>query len=84
MSNVKTAISIQDGLFKKVDATARQMGVPRSQVFVMAVQEFLERRANRQMLEKINAAYEDDSQTEERGHADRMKQVHRQVVEDQW
>lgn len=84
MPHVKTAISIREPLLQEVDTLARQMNVPRSQLFVMAVEEFIQQHRNRQLLEQINQAYVNEPDSVERDHVSHMKLRHRQIVEGQW
>ena len=84
MANVKTAISIQESLFKEVEALAGEMNVSRSKLFAIAVEEFIQRRQNRQLLQQINAAYDDAPDVEEREHQRRIKLQYRQLIEGQW
>lgn len=84
MANVKTAISIQEALFKEVEALAGEMNISRSKLFAMAIEEFIQRRRNRQLLQQINAAYDDAPDSREREHQRRMKAQHRQLIEGQW
>jgi metal-responsive CopG/Arc/MetJ family transcriptional regulator len=84
MSYVKTAISIQEPLLQEVDALARQMDIPRSQLFVMAVEEFIQQHRNRQLLEQLNLAYADGPNPAEQEHLSRMKIKYRPLVEEQW
>jgi hypothetical protein len=46
MANIKTAISIEDSLFEKIERLARDLKVPRSHIFVLAVEEYLRRQEN--------------------------------------
>ncbi len=84
MTTVKTAISIQKSLFEKVDNLAREMNVSRSRVFVMAVEEFLQRYQNQQLLAEINRAYEDAPTQDEKEYLEHMRQQQRRVVVDEW
>ncbi|MFQ5812747.1 MAG: CopG family transcriptional regulator [Anaerolineae bacterium] len=84
MANVKTAISLQRSLFEQVDALAQELQISRSRLFVLAVEAFIQRYQNRQLLEAINEAYGDLPDSEERGLHDWMCQQHRQMVEGQW
>lgn len=84
MANVKTAISIREPLFKEVDDLARQMHISRSQLFVRAVEEFLQHYRNQQLLEKINSAYSDGLDYVEQDLQSKMKPRHRKMVEGQW
>lgn len=84
MTTVKTAISIQKSLFEKVDNLAREMNVSRSRVFAMAVEEFLQRYQNQQLLAEINRAYEDAPTQHEKKYLEHMRQQQRRVVVDEW
>ncbi len=84
MANVKTAISLQQPLFERVDALAQELQISRSRLFVLAVEAFLQRYQNRQLLEAINEAYGDLPDAEEQALRDRMRQQHRRMVEGQW
>jgi metal-responsive CopG/Arc/MetJ family transcriptional regulator len=84
MATVKTAISVGAGLFKEADAMARRLRVPRSRVFVMALEDFLERHRNRQLLDRINKAYAKGLDAEERRLLARMKSYERDRIKDEW
>ncbi len=84
MANLKTAISLQQSLFEQVDTLAQELQISRSRLFVLAVEAFIQRYQNRQLLEAINEAYDDLPDPEERPLRDRMRQQHRQMVEGQW
>ena len=84
MTSVKTAISIQKSLFEKVDDLAREMNVSRSRVFVLAVEEYLQRYQNRQLLAEINRAYDDEPASEETEYLERMRQQQGKVVREEW
>ena len=81
MSSIKTAISIDEALFEQADTVAREMGVSRSQVFRLALEEYLRRRENRDLLARINAALEDDPQAEEHETMQRMRRLHREALD---
>jgi metal-responsive CopG/Arc/MetJ family transcriptional regulator len=54
---MKTAISIDDGLLRKADETARLMGLSRSRLFAVAVGDFLQRQRRKEMLQRLNEVY---------------------------
>ncbi len=56
---MKTAISVPDNIFKEVDIFAKKHHCSRSEVFVTAVKELLEKKASRELLDAINKAYAD-------------------------
>lgn len=79
MSNKKTAISIDEGIFKKAEELAQQMKVSRSQLFSMALEKYLRDIENKNMLERINAVYEvPDSGDDE--YMTRMKEYRKRKV----
>jgi metal-responsive CopG/Arc/MetJ family transcriptional regulator len=84
MTNIKTAISIDKPLFEEVDALARELEVSRSRLFSLAVSDFIQRRKNNELLEAINAAYQDSPDSEEQQTLERMKAVRRRIVKDSW
>ena len=55
---MKTAISMEDDLFRAVSELAEQSRRPRSQIVSEAVRDYLERRKNSGLLEKINHVYQ--------------------------
>ncbi len=84
MANVKTAISLGKPLLEQVDMTAQEMGIPRSRLFVLAVEEFLRRRENERLMEAINQAYSDLPNLDEKTEQAAMQRVQRQMVEGTW
>jgi len=85
MSNVKTAISLEEDLFQQAEAIARKMNVSRSRLFALALEEFIRQYQNQQLLEQINAAYADDESDAEGQAAQRaMRRHQRRLVEGEW
>ena len=58
-TSVKTAISMQEELFKEVNRLAGKLRVSRSKLFVMAVQDFIKKNENQNILSQINKAFSD-------------------------
>lgn len=84
MTTIKTAISMQESLFDQVDALAEELHVPRSQVFVLAVEEFIKRHQNQKLLDVLNEVYGDASDEDEESLREGMRRQHRDLVEGQW
>ena len=84
MPNVKTAISIEESLFKEAEALARKLEISRSQLFARALENFISQYENRQLLEQINAAYSDAPDLNEQAYQTHMKDYHRRSVEGEW
>ena len=84
MTAVKTAISVQKALFDRVNDLAEELQIPRSQLFVLAAEEFIKRYENRKMLEALNEVYADVSDPNEESLHRGIRQKQRQLVEGQW
>ncbi len=84
MKTVKTAISIEKSLFERVNELAEELQMPRSQVFVSAVEEFIERHENLKILQALNEVYGDAPDPCEEALHERMRRAHRRLVEGQW
>ncbi len=84
MHSVKTAISIQKPLFEQAENLARRMKVSRSRLFVLALEDFIHRQQNHELLNQINAAYADDPDPVEKILRRKMRRTHRRIVEGEW
>ena len=84
MAHVKTAVSLRKDLFEQVEALASEMKISRSRLFALALEEFLRRHQNQQLLEQINAAYDEAPDSSEQALRRRMRRQHRQIVEGEW
>ena len=84
MQAIKTAISIEKNLFDQAEIIARTMNVSRSKLFVIALQDFIEHQKNKEMLEQINAAYDDEPDTSEQVLRKKVRRQHRRIVEGEW
>ena len=79
--SIKTAVSLRRELFEQSEALASRMRVSHSRLVAMALEEFLRRRQNRELLDQINAAYEDQARPSERKLLARMRRQHRRLLE---
>jgi metal-responsive CopG/Arc/MetJ family transcriptional regulator len=61
---MKTAISLPDTLYEKAEQTASYMGIPRSRLFAMALEEFISNHNGKMITEKINEIYDKIDQAE--------------------
>lgn len=84
MDNVKTAISLRKALFEQAEDLARKMKVSRSRLFVLALEDFIRRQQNRELLSQINAAYADEFDATEHTLRRKARRTHRQMVEGEW
>ena len=62
---MKTAISIPDEIFREIERFSKEHRYSRSEVFVMAVKEFLEKLKSKELLDALNEAYSGDDPQEE-------------------
>jgi len=54
---MKTAISLPDTLYADAEETAKSMGIPRSQLFAKALEEFITHHRRESITEKYNNVY---------------------------
>jgi metal-responsive CopG/Arc/MetJ family transcriptional regulator len=81
---MKTAISINDGLLREADETARLMRVSRSRLFALAVDEFLKRQRREEMLLRLNEVYANGVDPAEIRLVARIKNKLRPTVKERW
>ncbi|NQE37963.1 hypothetical protein [Microcoleus asticus] len=84
MTTVKTAISLPASLFEQAETLAGEMEISQSFLIEIALEEFIRRRENQQLLEKINAACEAPLSEEEQFLLRKMSRSHRKMVEGEW
>ena len=84
MANVKTAISLHKSLFEQLETMAREMNVSRSRLFALALEDYILRHQNQQLLDRINQAYQDAPNESEQKRLRMMRRHHRKVVEGEW
>lgn len=84
MQSVKTAISIQKSLFEEAESLAHKMQVSRSRLFALALQEYIHRQQNLELLVQINAAYADEPDLNAETLPREMVRTHRRIVEGEW
>jgi len=54
---MKTAVSLPDELFRKAEAAALELRVSRSRLYATAIAEFLERRQDHMVTNRLNEVY---------------------------
>ena len=81
---MKTAISMENGLLRQADETARKMGLSRSRLFAMAVSDFLRREQQEQMLRSLNEVYGDGTEPAEKRLLRGIKAKIRPTLKDRW
>ena len=84
MAIIKTAVSIESGLFEKAEKAAQNLKVSRSRLFALALDNYLTQLENFLLLKKINKAYADKADQQERDFNNIMKTYHINRQEDNW
>ena len=56
-NGMKIAISIPDEVFTEIERMAREQKTSRSQIFVSAAREYIQRRETRHIIEKLDNVY---------------------------
>lgn len=64
---MKTAISLPDQLYEEAERTAQSLGIPRSQLFAKALEEFIALHKRENITERLNQVYAKVSQNEFQG-----------------
>lgn len=54
---MKTAVSLPDELFVRVDKLAKRLGIARSHLYALALTDYLERHAGDGITERLNVVY---------------------------
>ena len=54
---MKTAVSLPDDLFRLAEAAARRLRVSRSELYANAIAEYLKRRQDHAITERLNEVY---------------------------
>ena len=80
-TSVKTAISMQEELFKEVNKLAGELHVSRSRLFVMAVQDFIKKKESQNLLSQINNAFSDHPDSEEINIQGKMREKQSKKLE---
>ena len=58
---MKTAISVSDDLFERAETAAQRLNMSRSQLYTTALSEFLARREQQSITDRLTAVYSTES-----------------------
>ncbi len=85
MPKVKTAISIDDNLLEQTDHIAQELDIPRSQLVSLAIEDYIQRYRNKQLLAQINEAYSISPDSDEIGTLKIIRSHQRKLgKQDEW
>jgi len=75
---MKTAISLPERLYTDAEKTAKAMGVPRSQLYAIALEEFIKRHKKEGITKQLDELYTDMK----KGNLESMKEMNLQAIRD--
>ena len=81
MAGVKTAISLDEELFDKINKLAHELHVSRSRLFTIAVEDYLKKQENQSLLAQLNSAYSAQPDDDERKISQSMRDKHARMIE---
>ena len=81
---MKTIIFIRDEIFEAAERAARALGMSRSELYAVAVSEFLERHSRESVTERLNKIYADDHAASARNEGLLAFQLASPPREDSW
>lgn len=84
MPAIKTAISIDEPLFLRVESLADEMQLSRSRLFVLAMEQYIKRRDYEKLQAAIDEAYSDGPDENELAVRRAMRRKQRGSAEGQW
>lgn len=83
MANIKTAVSLPAHLFERTENLAREMKTSRSQLFALALEEYLRRRESREIIDRLNEVFAEGPDPEDEVFLDAAAR-HAAEVADEW
>ena len=84
MHTRKTAVSVAGDLLLEADRAAAEIGVSRSRLFSLALEDYLRDRRNRKILEQLNRVYSGAPSPADKRLTGRMKKKFRATVQEKW
>ncbi|MDR2897363.1 MAG: ChpI protein [Spirochaetaceae bacterium] len=82
---MKTAISISDALFEKAEQAAHYMGIARSRLFTLALEEYISRHNGEMITQKLNEVYAKINQDEFASNLDvGLESLRKLTKDDTW
>jgi Arc/MetJ family transcription regulator len=82
MTHVKTAISLDESLFREAEKWAGKLGVSRSQFYAKALAEYVRERENEELLRRLNEAHADGLDPEEEEFLERIRIYHGRLLDE--
>ena len=83
MTAIKTAISVEQALFERVEELAEELQISRSRFFSLAAQSYIEQVETRKLIDALNKAYADGLTDEEKADMKAMQHIQAELLEDE-
>jgi metal-responsive CopG/Arc/MetJ family transcriptional regulator len=83
MTTIKTAVSLEQNLFKQVEEVAGEMQVSRSRFFALAIEAYIERYETQKLVMALNEAYAHGLTQEEQQDMQAMQSLETELWEDE-
>ncbi len=85
MTTIKTAVSIEEGLFHRADKLAAELQLSRSGLVALALERFIVQYDTKRIVEILNEVYADGLTEEEQQTMAGMRRLQAELLEDeQW
>jgi predicted transcriptional regulator len=85
MANIRRSVALPESLLSQVDHLAHELNVPRSHVFVLALERFVSNEEDQRLFDQINEAYRDEPQSAlEQSRLGQIRRQHRRMAESEW
>ncbi len=84
MPTIKTAISIDEHVFRQAEEVACLLKVSRSRAFALAMEDFARRQKSEQITRQLNETYANEAENEDREIVRQMRPTHRRLAEAEW
>lgn len=81
---MKTAISLPDRLYEAAEEAALSLGLPRSKLYALALEEFLARHSHEAVTERLNKVYPPSSHNEPVTIAPGLEALRELTIYDSW
>lgn len=85
MTTIKTAVSIEESLFKQADELAGELQVSRSRLVSLALERLIKDYETKRLMERLNEVYADGPPEEDEQWLEMARQAYVETLRDgQW
>jgi hypothetical protein len=83
MTTIKTAVSIEEGLFHQADELAQELQLSRSRLISLALERLLRDYETKKLVQKLNEAYADGPTEEDQLWLEHMGRLYAETLEEE-